>query len=64
MAFMVAQCAVVNYGQYFLATLLLHSRLKGVKLLRIAVGAPDDAEACATINNQKEYFNSPSSIAA
>ena len=37
-------CAVVNFAQYGLATLLLNSRLKHVKALRMLLGAPEDAE--------------------
>ena len=38
------QCAALNFIQYLLAKLLLHSPLKEVKLLRTLIAAPECAE--------------------
>ena len=38
------QCAALNFGQYGLATLLLNSPLKKVKILRAVLGAPKSAK--------------------
>ena len=43
------QCAVVNAAQFYLAKLLLHSPLKGVKTLRRILMAPDDAEVITVL---------------
>ena len=43
------QCAALNFIQCLLAKLLLHSRLKEVKLLRTLLAAPECAEVITLV---------------